>query len=161
MEEKYAPAYSVQLLSRVWLFATPWTAALQASLSITNSRSLLRLMSVKLVMPSNHHLPFSSCLMSFPATGSFPVSQFSHQVAKILELQLHHSPSNEYSGLMSFRMDWFDLLAVQGLSRVFPNITIHRHWFFDTQLSSWSNSHNHTWLLEKPYLWLYGPLSLK
>ena len=71
---------SVQLLSRVRLFAIPWTAAYQASLSITNSRSLLKLMSIELAMPFNHlilcHPPFSSCLQSFPASGSFPVSQF-------------------------------------------------------------------------------------
>ena len=71
----------VQSLSRVRLFATPWTAALQASLSITNSQSLLKLMSIKSVMPSNlmsspPDVPFSSCLQSFPVSGSFPVSQF-------------------------------------------------------------------------------------
>ena len=70
---------SVQSLSNVRLFVTPWTAAHQASLSITNSQSLLKLMSIELVMPSNHLIlvvPFSSCLQSFPATGSFPMSQF-------------------------------------------------------------------------------------
>ena len=66
---------SVQSLGRVRLFATPWIAACQASLSITNSRSLPKLMSIKLVMPSNHLIPFS-CLHSFPASGSFPMSQF-------------------------------------------------------------------------------------
>ena len=60
------------------------------------------------------------------------------------------SPSNEYSGLISFRMDWLDLLAVKGLSRVFSNTTVQKHQFFHTQLSLWSNSHVHTWLLEKP-----------
>ena len=120
--------------------ATPWTAALQASLSITNSRSLLRLMSVKLVMPSNHHLPFSSCLMSFPATGSFPVSQFSHQVAKILELQLHHQSFQNYSGLISFRINRFDFLAVQGTLKSLLNTTAQKQllWcsaFFIVQLS--------------------------
>ena len=69
---------SVHSLSHVWLFATPWTAACQASLSITNSWSLLKLMSIESVIPSNHLIlfPFSSCLQSFPASGSFPVSQF-------------------------------------------------------------------------------------
>ena len=65
------------------------------------------------------------------------------------------SPSNEYSGLISFRMDWFDLLAVQGLSRVFSNTTVQKHPFFGAQLSLWSNSHIHTWLLDKPQLWLF------
>ena len=70
---------SVQLLSHVWLFATPWTAACQASLSITNSWNLLKLMSIESVMPSNHLIsviPVSSCLQSFPASGSFPISQY-------------------------------------------------------------------------------------
>ena len=82
---------SVQSLSRVHLFATPWTAAHQASRSITNSRSLLKLMSIESVMPSNHLspvIPFSSCLQSFPALGSFPMSQFFTKMAKVLELQL-------------------------------------------------------------------------
>ena len=70
---------SIQLLSHVWLFATPWTAACQASLSITNSRSLLKLMPIESVMPSNHLIlchPFSPCLQYFPASGPFPMSQF-------------------------------------------------------------------------------------
>ena len=75
---KVGQVSSVQSLSRVWLFVTPWTAARQASLSITNSQSLLKLMSIELVMPSNSSsvIPFSSCLQSFPASGSFPKSQF-------------------------------------------------------------------------------------
>ena len=71
------------------------------------------------------------------------------------------SPSNEYSGLIPFRIDWLNLLAVQGLSRIFSNTTVQKHQFFSTQLSLWSNSHIHTWLLEKPQLWLDGPLSAK
>jgi len=70
---------SVQSLSHVWLSVTPWTAARQASLSVTNAQSLLKLMSIELVMPSNHFIsviPFSSCLQSFPASGSFPMNQF-------------------------------------------------------------------------------------
>ena len=80
---------SVQSLSHVRLFATPRTAAHQVSLSITNSWSLLKLMSFESVMPSNR-VPFSSCLQSFPASGYFLMNQFSHQVAKVLELQLQH-----------------------------------------------------------------------
>ena len=105
------------MLSCLQLFVSPWTAARQASLSITNSQSLLKLMSIESVMPSNHSssvVPFCSCLQSFPASGSFPRSQLFDQVARVLELQLQHSPSNEYSGLISFRMDWLDLLVVQG-----------------------------------------------
>ena len=101
------------MLSHVRLFAIPWTAARQASLSITNSRSLLKLMSIASVMPSNHLI-----LCFFPSPLAFNLSQhqgrFLHQVAKVLEFQLQHQPSNEYSGLIFFRMDWLDLLAVQG-----------------------------------------------
>ena len=84
---------SVQSLSDVRLFATPWTAACQASLSITNSESLLKLMSIELVMPSNHLIPvvpFSSHLQSFPASGSSQWVSSSHQAAKVLEFQLQH-----------------------------------------------------------------------
>ena len=107
---------SIQLLSCVRLFATPWTAALQASLSITSSRSLPKLMCIELVMPSNHPssiASFSSCLQSFPASESFPVSQFSSG-GQSIGFSFNISPSNEHSGLISFRMDWLDLLAVQG-----------------------------------------------
>ena len=104
---------SVQSFSRVRLFVTLWTAARQASLSIINSQNLLRLMSIESVMLSNHL--FSSCLQSFPESRSFPMISSSHQVAKVLEFQLLTiSPSREYSGLISFRMDWLDLCAVQG-----------------------------------------------
>ena len=108
----------VQSLGRVRLFVTPWTAAHQASLSITNSRSLLKLMSIESVIPSNHLsssvIPFSSCLQSFPATGSFPESVLRIRQPKYWSFSFSISPSNEYSGLISFSMDWFDLLAVQG-----------------------------------------------
>ena len=108
----------LQWLSQVWLFVTPWTAACQASLSITNSWSLLKLMSVELMMPSDHHIsaiPFSSCLQTFPASGSFPMSHlFASGGQRIGVSASASSPSNEYSGLISFRMDWLDLLAVQG-----------------------------------------------
>ena len=101
----------VQSLSHVRLFVTPWIAAHQASLSLTISQSLLKLMSIELVMPSNHLILYHPLLLtSIPASRSFPISR--HQVAKILELQ--HQPFNKYPGLISFRIDWFDLLAVQG-----------------------------------------------
>ena len=104
----------VQSLSHVRLFVTPWTAARQASLSITNPQSSLKLGSITSVMPSNHLIPFSSHLQSFPASGLFKWVSSLHQVAKVLEFQLQHHPSKEYSRLTSFRMDWLDLLAVQG-----------------------------------------------
>ena len=100
------------------LFATPWTAAHQASLSITNSQSLLKLMSIKLVSPSNH-LILCCPLLLLPSV--FPsIRVFSNELAlhirwaKYWSFSFNISPSKEYSGLISFRMDWFDLLAVQG-----------------------------------------------
>ena len=106
---------SVQSLSLV--FGIPWMAECQASLSVTNSQSLLKLMSVESVMPSNHLIlcvPFSSCLQSFPASGSFLMSQSFTSGGQSIGVSASVSgPSNEYSGLISFRIDWLDLLAVQ------------------------------------------------
>ena len=112
---------SVQLLSRVRLFVTPWTAARQASLSITNSRSSLKLMSIKLVMPSNHLILCLPLLLLPPICPSIRV--FSNELVlpirwpKYRSFSFNISPSNEYSGLISFRMDGLDLLAVQGTLR--------------------------------------------
>ena len=146
------------VLSCVQLFATPWTAACQASLYITNSRSLPKLMSNKLVMPSNH-LILCYPLLLLPSI--FPsISVFSNESAlhirwpKYWSFSFNINPSNEHPGLISFRMDWLDLLAVQGTL----NTTVRKHQFFGAQLSLWSNSHIHTWLLEKPQLWLDRPL---
>ena len=97
--------------------ATPWTAAHQDSLSITNSRSLLKLMSIKSVMPSisSSVIPFSSCLQSFPGSGSFPMNHFfSSGGQSIGSFSFSISSSNEHSGLISFRIYWLDILAVQG-----------------------------------------------
>ena len=111
--------YSVQSLSRVSLFVTPWTAAHQASLSITNSRSLLKLMSIKSVMPSNHLI--LCCPLLLPPLIFPSIRVFSNQSAlcigwpKYWSFSFSIHPSNEYSGLTSFRMDWLDLLAVQGI----------------------------------------------
>ena len=119
-------------------------------LSITNTRTLLKLMPIKLVMSSNLlilHRPFSSRLQSFSASESFQMSQFFASGGQsIKSFSFNISPSSEYSVLISFRMDWLDLLAVQGT--VFSNITVQKHQFFGAQLSLWSNSHIHTWLLE-------------
>ena len=109
---------SVQLLSRVRLFATPWTAACQASLSITNSRSLLKLMSIESVMPSNHLILCHPLLL--PPSICPNIKVFSSESVLRIRWPKHWSfsfsisPSNEYSGLISFRMDWLDLLTVQG-----------------------------------------------
>ena len=143
---------SVQSLSHVRLLATPWMAARQASLSIINSQSLLKLMSIESVMPSNH-LILCHPLLLLPSI--FPSIQvFSNELVlcirwpKYWSFSFSTSPSNEYSGLISFRTDWLDLLAVQGTlwtERVncvqFP---VQKHQFFGTQLSSQSNSHIHT-----------------
>ena len=109
---------SVQLLSRVWLFATPWIAARQASLSITNFRSSLRLTSIKSVMPSNHLLLCRPLLLLPPIPASIRVfsngSTLRMRWPKYWSFSFSISPSNEHPGLISFRMDWLDLLAVQG-----------------------------------------------
>ena len=107
---------SIQLLSRVWLFVTPLTAACQASLSITNFRSLFRLMFIEPVMPSNHLILCPPLLVSpsvFPSIRVFSDDSVLHiRWPKYWSFSV--SPYNEYSGLSSFRMDWLDLLAVQG-----------------------------------------------
>ena len=109
---------SIQSLSRVRLFATPWTAAHQAFLSITNSRSLLKLMSVESVMPSIHLILCRPLLLPasiFPSIRVFSNESVLHiRWPKYWNFSFSISPSNEYSGLISFRMDWLDLLAVQG-----------------------------------------------
>ena len=108
---------SVQSLSRVRLLATPWIAAPQASLSITNSWSLLKLMSIELVMAFNHLICHPLLLLSsiFPNIRVFSKESVLHiRWPKYGSFSLTISPSNEYSGLISFRMDWLDLLAVQG-----------------------------------------------
>ena len=108
---------SVQLLSHVQLFATPWTAAGQASLSITRSRSLLKLMSIELVMPFNHCVLCCPLLLLpsfFPSISVFSNESVLHiRWPKYWSFIFSISPSNEYSGLISFRMDWFDIHAVQ------------------------------------------------
>ena len=109
---------SVQSLNHVSLFATPWTAACQASLSIANSWSLLKLMFIELVMPSNHLI--LSCLLLLMPSIFHSIRVFSNKSVlhfkwpKYWSFSFNTSPSNEYSGLISFRMDWLDLLAVQG-----------------------------------------------
>ena len=109
---------SVQLLSRVQLFVTPWTAAHQASLSITISRSLRKLMSIESVMPSNHLILCRPLLLLpsiFPSVRVLPVNQFFTSGGQSIKVSaLASSPSNEYSGLISFGIDWLDVLAVQG-----------------------------------------------
>ena len=115
---------SVQLLSHVQLFATPWTAARQASLSITNSQSLLKLMPIESVMPSNHLILCRPLLLLpsiFPSIRVFSNESVLHmRWPKYCSFSFNISPFNEHSGLISFRMDWLDLLAVQGTLKSSP-----------------------------------------
>ena len=103
---------SVQLLTHVRLFATSWSEPRQASLSITNSWSLLKLMSIESMMPCSHLILCRPLLLPSILPSIRVVS--SHQVAKVLELHFSFSPSSEDAGLISFRIDWLDLLGVQG-----------------------------------------------
>ena len=144
---------SAQLLNHVWLFATPWTAAPQASLSFTNSWSLLKLMSIESVMPSNHLLfyrPLFLLPQSFPASGSFPVNQLfasggqsigAWASASVLPINIQDWIPLGLSTLIS--------LQFKGLSD-FSNTTVPKYQYFSTQSSLWSNSHICIWLLEKP-----------
>ena len=154
---------SVQSLSCVWLFATPWIAALQASLSITNSRSSLKLLSLESVMPSSHLILCRPLFVLPPIPLSIRVSSNESTLdmrwPEYWSFSFSISPS--HSGLISFRMDWLDLLAVQGTLKSLSNTTVQKHQFFGTQLSSQSSSHIHTWPLEKPKPWLDGPLLAK
>ena len=142
---------SVQSLSRVRLFATPWTSASQASLSITNSRSSLSLTSIESMMPSGHLILCRPPLLLPPIPPSIRVfsseSTLRMRWPKYWSFSFSTSPSNEHPGLVSFRMDWLDLLVVQGTLK---GLTVQKHQYFGAQLSSQSNSHIHTWPLEKP-----------
>ena len=145
---------SVQSLSRVQLFETPWIAARQASLSITNSLSSLKLMSIELVMPSSHLILCHPLLLLPPIPPSIRVfsneSTLRMRWPKYWSFSFSIIPSNEYPGLISFRMDWLNLLAVQGtlkslLQHHSSKASILQHSAFFIY-----NSHIHTWLLEKP-----------
>ena len=130
---------SVQLLNCVQLFVTPWTAARQASLSITNSQSLLKLMSIELVMPStisSSVVPYSSCLQSFPASGSFPVSQLFASGGQSIRISALASdlPKNTQDWSPLGWTGWISLQS-KGLLRVFSNTTVQKHQFFGAQLS--------------------------
>ena len=115
---------SIQSLSHVRLIATPWTAAHQTSLSITSSQSLLKLMSITSVMPFNHLIlchPLCLPPSVFPSMRIFSNESVLHiRWPKYWRFSFSISPSNEYSGLISFRMDWLDLFAIQGTLKSFP-----------------------------------------
>ena len=127
---------SVQSLSRVWLFVTPWTAVSHASLFITSSRGLLKLMSIELVMPSNHLIlchPFLLPPSIFPIIRIFSKASVHHiRWPKYWSFSFTISPSNEYSGLISLGWNgWISLLS-KGFSWVFFNTTVQKHQFFGT-----------------------------
>ena len=129
---------SVELLSHFRTFATPWTTARQASLSITNSRSLLKLMSIESMMPfiSSSVIPFSSCHQSFPASGSFPMSQFFTSNGQSIGASASASvlPVNIQDWLPLGRTGWISLQS-KGPSRVFSNTIVQKNQFFGAQLS--------------------------
>ena len=130
----------VQFLSHVRLFVTPWTAACQAPLSFTISQSLLKLMSMELVMPSNHLIlchPFSSRFQSFPASGSFPrKSHFFTSGGQSIGVSASASVF-AVNSQASFPLGWTGWISLQskGLSRVFSNTTVQKHQFFSAQVS--------------------------
>ena len=145
---------SVQSLSRVQLFAIPLIVAHQASLSITNSRSLLELMPIESVMPSSHLILYHPLLLLPPIPPSIRVfsneSTLCMRWSKYWSFSFYISPSNEHPGLISSGWTGWISLQFKGLSRVFSNTTVRKHPFFGAQLSSQANSHIHTWPLEKP-----------
>ena len=149
---------SVESLSRFRVFSTPCIAACQASLSITNSRSLLKLKSIKSVMPSNQLIlcwPLSSHLQSYPAPGSFPMSHFFASGGQGIGVyNFSFSLWMNIQDWIPFGLTGWLSLYFKGLSRVFANTKVQKHQFFGTHFSLLSNSHIHKWILEKPQLWL-------
>ena len=127
---------------------TPWTAARQTSPSFTISQSLLKLTSIELVMPSNCLILCRPLLLPpsiFPSIRVFSnESALCMRWPKYWSFSFSISPSNEHPGLISFRIDGFDLLQSKGISRVFSNTTVQKHQFFRAQSFLWSNSHIHT-----------------
>ena len=145
---------SVQSLSHVRLFATPWITARQASLSITNSRSSLRLTSIESVMPSSHLILCRPLLLLPPIRPNIRVfsneSTLRMRWPKYWSFSFSIIPSKEPQDRSPLEWTGWISLQSKGLSRVFSNTTVQKHQFFGTQPSSQSNSHIHTWPLEKP-----------
>ena len=135
------------------LFVTPWTAACQASLSITSSQNLLKFMSIESVMPSNHLIlcyPLLLLTSIFPSIRVFSNESAIHiRWAKFWSFSISISPSNKYSGWFPLRLMSLISLQSKRLLRVLSSTTIQKHQFFSAQLSLWSISHIHTWLLWK------------
>ena len=151
----------VQSLSPIWLFATPWTAACQASLTSTISRHLLKFMSIELMILFNHLILCHPLLL---LSSIFPrIRVFSNESALCITWPKFCSFSFSITPWMNIQ-SWFPLeltglisLQSKGLSRVFSNTAVQKHQFFGAQPSSQSNSHIHTWPLEKPEPWLARP----
>ena len=147
---KFKVQFSSVAQFSVWLFATPWIAARQASLSIINSWSIPKLMSIELVMPSSHLILCRPLLLppsTFPASGSFQMSQFFESGSQSIEVSASTSvlPMNTqdwsplgWAGWISLQSKW--------CSKVFSNTTVQKHQFFSAQLSLQSKSHIHTWM---------------
>ena len=148
LSQHHLSGFEIAQCSHVQLFVTPWTAAHQASLSITHSRSLLKLVSIESVVPSNHIILCHPLLLPpsiFPSIRVFSnESVFPIKWPKYWSFSFIISPSNEYSGLISYRMDWLDLPAVEGTLKSFLQHHSQKHQFFGAWLSSQSNSHIHT-----------------
>ena len=147
---------SVQSLSHVRLFATPWTAARQASMSIANSQSLLKLMSIESVIPSNHLILCHPLLLLpsiFPSIRVFSKESVLHiRWPKYWSFSFNISLSNEYSGRVPLGLTGWVSLQSKGLSGILSNTTVQKHQFFGSQLSLWSNSH--------PYMTTGKPIAL-
>ena len=146
----------VHLLSRVRLIVTPWTAAYKTFLSFTISQSLLKLMSIESLIPSIYLILCHPLLLPsvFPSIRVFSnESDLWARGPKCWSFSFNISPSSEYSGLISFRIDWFHLLAAQGTLKSLLQHQVQKHQFFSTQPFLLSSSHIHTWL--------HGPLSVK
>ena len=164
-EEELNQFSSVQSLSRVQLFVTQWIAACQASLSITNSRSSLRLTSIELVMPSSHLILCHPLLLLPPIPASIRV--FSNESALRMRWPKYWSfsfsiiPSKEIPGLISFRMDWLDLLEVQGTLKSLLQHHTSKASILQHSAFLIVQPHIHTWPLEKQQPWLDGPLLAK
>ena len=148
---------SVQSFSHVWLYVIPWIAACQASLSITNSWSLLKLMSIVSVMPSSHLILDCPLLLLPPIPPSIRVfskeSTLHMRWPKYWSFSFSIIPSKKSQGWSPSEWTAWISLQSKGLSRVFSNTTVQKHQFFSAQLSSQSNSHIHTWPQEKPEPW--------
>jgi len=144
--------------------ATPWTAAFQAFLPFTIYQSFLKFISMSQWCHPSISSYCSLLLLAsiYPSLRVFSNESVLHiRWLKYWSFSFSISPSNKYSGLISIKIDWFELFQSKELSRVFSSTTAQKHQLFGIQPSLWSNSHIHTWLLEKSSLWLYGTLLTK